>query len=212
MTHDEVVELIKLIPGVLWVLFAAVTLGIFYRPIRYELIPKLTTIKLPGVEATFAARQELDKAAHEQSAQAGGDVSESDRSQVLRRAARNFIALQGANVLWVDDNPDNNLYLRRTLVTLGIRVDIARSTSEALSALSKVDYDLIISDMKRGNVEDEGVRFLNEIRRRRVTTTLVFYAAGYDPARGIPPYAFGMTNRYDELLHYVMDVLETVRG
>jgi hypothetical protein len=43
--------------------------------------------------------------------------------------------------------------------------------------------------------------------RGGASAPVVFYAGAIDPDRGIPPGAFGLTNRPDELYHLVMDVV-----
>jgi CheY-like chemotaxis protein len=207
MTPEIVVELLKLIPSVLWVVLVAVLIAAFYRPIRQELIPRMSGLKAFGVEATFI-KDELDKAVEKSASQ----VSDSDRIQVLRRAHRLASVLQGAQILWVDDNPDNNIYVRRILYSLGIFVDLARTTEEGLSMLIQTNYDAVISDMGRDGIPDEGLRFLNEMVRHGLYRWTIFFTARYDPARGVPPYAFGITNRVDHLLHLVMDALERERG
>jgi len=207
MSPEVTVELIKLIPSVLWILFVAISVAVFYKPIRRELLPRMSGFKAFGVEATFT-REELDRAIEKQAAQ----VSENDRSQVLRRAQRVIPVLQGAQILWVDDNPDNNIYERRILRSLGVFVDLARSTGEALSMLQQTTYDAVISDMARGGVPDEGLKFLTEMRKRGLYRWTIFYVGRVDWERGTPPYAFGITNRPDHLLHYVLDVLERERS
>lgn len=207
MTREIVVELVELIPSVLWILFATALVVVFYRPIRRELIPRISGFKAFGVEATFV-REQLDQAVAKQAVQ----VSENDRSQVLRRARMVARVLQGAQVLWVDDNPDYNLYERRVLRSFGVFVDLARSTSEALAMVEQTSYDAVISDVERDGIGDEGIRFLAEMVKRRIYRWAILYAGSFDRSRGIPPYAFGMTDRPDHLLHYVMDILERERS
>jgi PleD family two-component response regulator len=69
-------------------------------------------------------------------------VNKSISLQVLRSIA-------GCKLLWVDDNPNNNIYLRQSLEALGISIELAISTDEALSRLSFEHFDTIISDMAR---------------------------------------------------------------
>jgi len=40
------------------------------------------------------------------------------------------------------------------------------------------------------------------------TTPVIFYVDVIDPTTGIPPLAFSMTNRPDEILHLTLDTLE----
>lgn len=203
MNAELATELIKLIPSILWILFVAVLIAVLYKPIRYEMLPRLSGFKAFGVETTFVI-EELNKAVEKRSVQ----VSENDRSQVFKRVRRISPILQGSQILWVDDNPDNNLYERRILRSFGIFVDLARSTDEALTMLTQTKYDVIISDMNREGIEDEGLRFLNKTIQRGLHRYTIFYAARFDPSKGIPPYAFGMTNRPDHLIHYILDALE----
>jgi DNA-binding NtrC family response regulator len=98
------------------------------------------------------------------------------------------------------------------LESLNITVLVATSTPQALSLLSTNSFDLVISDMARGNVPDEGLQLLQKMKEQALYCPLVFTVGLYDPARGTPPYAFGITNRVDELLNLTFDILERVRG
>jgi CheY-like chemotaxis protein len=126
--------------------------------------------------------------------------------------------LQGAPILWVDDHPENNTIERDILYSFGMSVDIALSTKEAVSMLMEKNdsgqrYHVIISDMGREGKHNEGKRFLAKIRKEYpLDVPVIFYIGKYDPKQGIPPYAFGMTNHPDHLLHYIMDALERQRG
>jgi CheY-like chemotaxis protein len=141
-----------------------------------------------------------------------------ERSLISKRAQRTADVLQGAHILWVDDHPENNTIERNILDSFGISVDIARSTKEAVSMLTKKNdsgqrYEVIISDMGREGKHNEGKRFLIKIRKEyEMDVPVIFYIGDYHPKQGIPPYAFGMTNRPDDLLHYIMDALERQRG
>jgi CheY-like chemotaxis protein len=141
-----------------------------------------------------------------------------ERSLIWRRAQRNADVLQGAYILWVDDHPENFTAELNIFRSLGIFVDIARSTNEAVSMLhAKKDvgqpYNVIISDTKREGKDDEGKEFLISIREKwKIDTPTIFYIGDLDPSRGTPAYAFGITTRPDHLLHYVMDALERQRG
>lgn len=66
--------------------------------------------------------------------------------------------------------------------------------------------------MRRGQVADEGIRFFKRMRQVGLHHLIIFTAGQYQPERGTPPYAFGITNRVDELLNLLFDILERVRG
>jgi CheY-like chemotaxis protein len=131
----------------------------------------------------------------------------------LRRAARSLPALSGARMLWIDDVPENVEPVVRTLERLGARVDHAHSTEEALGLLLKdADYAVILSDIYRGRDANAGVTALPALRDAAPDVPVVFFVADYDPERGVPRGAAGITNRVDELLQLVVDAVEGRRG
>lgn len=72
------------------------------------------------------------------------------------RAARAKPAISGANVLWVDDTDnDSNQHEIAILRELGIKVDVEKTTDDAMRALKRLPYDLIISDIHRRNEKRE---------------------------------------------------------
>jgi CheY-like chemotaxis protein len=201
-------KIIGQIAALLWVVLAALVLVFgYYR--RDELSRLLSSVKLPGgIELTF--RGELDNAISKKAAPDA--VSDAARGRVLRRATRDFVSTAGARILWVDDTPEGNLPERKVLRSLGIMIDLARTSQEGISALDRADYDLIISNMSRERHADEGKRFLTEIRTAGRGEPVVFYIMNLDRSRGTPGDAVGITNRPDELVHLVLDGLERVRG
>jgi CheY-like chemotaxis protein len=203
MSEQILIELIRLIPSLLGLVVIAVLLGVFYRPIRHELIPRMSGLKAFGLEVALL-REQLDGAAE----QKGAAIRADQREQVLRRADRAAPVLRGARILWVDDHPENNTYERQAMQALGAFVDIAKSSIEARSMMSQSRYDLLISDMDRDGVPDEGLRFLRQMHERNSSPHTIFYIGHVDEDRGVPAHAFGITDRPDELLHLVMDALE----
>jgi len=57
--------------------------------------------------------------------------------------------LTGRSILWVDDQPMNNVYESSVLKRLGASIVSARSTDEALAFLRQDRFDLVISDVGR---------------------------------------------------------------
>jgi CheY-like chemotaxis protein len=98
------------------------------------------------------------------------------------------------------------------LSQLGVEVETVTSSEDAVLRLREDAYDAIISDRRRGMSPDEGVRFLERIRREESYPPTIFTVGQYQPERGTPPYAFGITNRVDELLNLLFDALERARG
>lgn len=138
--------------------------------------------------------------------------TELGRSQVARRAARIQEVIRGAHVLLVNDIPDEMEHVIDILRGLGLNVRVETSSEDALSSLAHHSFHAVISDMRRGAVEDEGVRFLKQMRDQSLLVPVIFTVGRFDPALGTPPFAFGITNRVDECLNLLLDVLERTRG
>ena len=87
-------------------------------------------------------------------------------------------------------------------------MDFAKSTEDALEKLRNGRYDVVFSDMVRGNDGTAGLTFLEKLRERDKTTPVILYIGVINPDKGVPAGAFGITNRPDELLYLTMDALE----
>lgn len=75
------------------------------------------------------------------------------------------VAIERAKILWVDDNPINNEGIIDVYQNQGVDFDLAINTSQALRYLSKNKYNLVISDMGRGSIRDEGINMIKNIKR-----------------------------------------------
>lgn len=202
-------ELIDIIPSCLWFFLVVFVLLLFYRPIRDNLLPKLGGFKAMGVELFFA-EDSMDASVElaEKDQRWKVKVSAVDKRRVLNRVKQHLNIFKGAQVLWVDDYPENNINERRMFRQLETEIDIARSTQEALEILKNGRYDIVFSDMARGENAAAGLEFLEQFRKIDETTPVIFYIGVFDPEKGTPAQAFGITNRPDELLHLTLDALE----
>ena len=211
-TDKALIELVKIVPSILWIVFAWVVVILFHRPIRNNLLPKLSGMKAMGMEFSFvgesidAALELADKAPQWKVA-----VPSKDRERVLNRAREHLDIFRGAEILWVDDHPENNRNERKMFHQLMAEIDIAETTEQALDMTQKADYDLILSDMARGDNATAGLQFLQQFREQDEATPVIYYVGHFDRNLGVPGQAFGITNRPDELLHLTLDALERKR-
>lgn len=204
MFADAAEEAIRLIPGVLWVLFAVVVLAIFYRPIRDDLIPRLSSLKLPfGLELTL--RERVSEAARKQKV----TVSEEDKDRIVRRLERSATLLKGARILWVDDQPENNTQEVSLLATFGARIEQVTTNAEALRRLQSNGFDVVISDQEREGRRDAGEALVQSTGGRPWT---ILYIGDVDENRPTPAHVFCVTDRPHQLVHFVLDALERQRG
>ncbi|MCH5279183.1 MAG: response regulator [Christensenellaceae bacterium] len=80
------------------------------------------------------------------------------------------------SVLWVDDRPENNVYVRKILEQYGIDFTLALSTRQALNCLKNGSFSLIISDMGRKEGKSEGYVLLEEVRKFDKQIPYIIYA------------------------------------
>jgi len=131
---------------------------------------------------------------------------------IYRRASLVQGVVCGRRVLWVDDQPSNNFYERLGLAQLGLIVDVAEPTEQALSSARYLRPDVIVSDMARNGEQDAGLQLLAALRAEGINTPVIFYVGEVIAARGVPAGAFGITDLPDEVLHLILDVIERGTG
>lgn len=206
-------ELVKAVPAALWVGFAVLV----FMSLRRALIPqlnRLSSVKTAMVELSFA-EQLLDEA----SAQPGNEGSAAAPSASERRAAVSRLEhavdiMRDGRILWVDDNPEWNRPLINLFAQLGMTVDTVRSTEEAVLRLRSHSYDIVLTDMRRDNEQPAataGVTLVEQIEREGSRLPVVIFAAAFNPRLGVHPSVFAYTNDANELVHYVIDVMERVK-
>jgi len=78
----------------------------------------------------------------------------------------------------------------------------------SLNLLEENNYDLLISDISRDNGQPNGIKAVKTIYHANHHLPIIFYIGNYELEKGTPPYAFNITNRPDELLHLILDILE----
>lgn len=152
------------------------------------------------------------------------DAGEPESAESLRNAVQGaMVSAQSADpassptILWVDDYPQNNTPIVRTLRSLGITVELALTTEEALSRLAVGSYRLIISDLgrKEDGVDREmaGLDLINEIRSRGYAVPVIIYA-GYRGLQHrnelVSAGAVLVTNKASDLIPIAVDL--AVRG
>jgi CheY-like chemotaxis protein len=113
-------------------------------------------------------------------------------------------------ILWVDDQPDNNVYERNALESMGIEFTLALSTQQALEILPKKRFAAIISDMGRKEGPREGYVLLEAVKAIDKDIPSFIYTGSNAPAHkreAAARGAQGSTNRLQELFDMVIQAL-----
>jgi CheY-like chemotaxis protein len=216
-------ETLKLVPQLAWVLVGAYLLFLFAGPILRTLEQGNITKLGVGVVQIEVAQKQIHQAATAQKQEIPIGLKAR-----IERAPR---TLFDAAILWLDDNPSNHVVERRAFASLGLTVDTARTTAEALTMLYGGRYHIIISDFVRKEAENTpclkpessedtgGCNLISQLNRsiekenrgrttERARPPVIFFARVFTPESGTPPYSFGATSQVDELFHLVLDALE----
>jgi CheY-like chemotaxis protein len=115
-------------------------------------------------------------------------------------------------ILWVDDEPENNLYERKAFRALGFRVWNARSTEDALRFIQDDNQvDVVISDMSRPEGPQAGYELLEKIQRLGVDVPFIIYSSTntYEQkAMAKQKGAFGSTTDAGRLTELVLNAVK----
>jgi CheY-like chemotaxis protein len=128
----------------------------------------------------------------------------------LRRARAVPQALRRARVLWIDDRPENNTWERSLLDAFGVSYLSVETTRSATALLQSQSFDVIISDIDRGERAKAGIEAIPAIRAVVPWTPIVFYVGALSSPLP-PPGAQGIADEPNELLHLILDQLERHR-
>jgi CheY-like chemotaxis protein len=199
------VEVVKLVPSILWVGFAVLLTLLFRFPIT-ERLRGLRSLELPG-----GVRAQFDAAISQAAVSTGTFIPAGERSRLQRRVARDAELLRDSRLLWIDDEPSSTRTERSALTALGVVIDTAASDNDARRRMTAERYDVVISDIARGDHNDAGLTFVPTIREHDNDVPVIFYIRNVAPDLGTPPGAFGLTNRPDELVDLLLDALQRRR-
>jgi len=122
---------------------------------------------------------------------------------------------EDTELLWVDDNPSNNIYERGALEERGVQITLSESTEDALEKIETHDFDVIISDMRRGEESRAGYDLLERKQEMSDLTPFVIYSGSgkEEHKREARRHgAIGATNRPQELFQLVRQSIRHSRG
>lgn len=146
-------QLLQALTGLLWPIIVGLLAWRLLPVIRQLISSRGFTVKVGGVEVSV---QDLADKLVKSTAELQAKGVETSLPNVTSRVSGEGLSGGGfeargviKKILWVDDNPGNNAYESAQLQSLGVSVETALSTEEALGLLTKreVSYDAVISDM-----------------------------------------------------------------
>jgi CheY-like chemotaxis protein len=225
LSRDETIQVISVVVQLLGVLIWPSVVVFFILLFRRQLDGFLgnlseLSVKAPGGLEATARRQEAAAALGAAAvSHATGDSTQelaTDPKEIAQAlpSARELRRLEGSRVLWVDDNPGNNMFERQALKALGIQIDLSNSTDDALEKIRGRSYDLVISDMNRPPDAQAGYTLLNEVRTTGRGIPFVLYTKFQSPAQlreAREHGAIGLVDQPQDLVKIVTNVLADKR-
>jgi CheY-like chemotaxis protein len=193
-----------IVPHLLWTGLLLVILFWIGRDGLMALIGRVRKVGVAGVEIEFKEALESAAEAHART------LSAIDLGRASRRLARERALVEGARLLWIDNQPDNNKIEISILESAGARVDTQVTSAGAKSAIDHISYDAIVSDIDREGDNAAGLNFATSLTQIRNSPPVIFYVGA--ARKPVPSSAFGITDRPDELIHLVLDALARRRS
>ncbi|WP_433430693.1 response regulator [Nonomuraea sp. CA-141351] len=127
-------------------------------------------------------------------------------------AKRDEESFPGSRILWADDNIKHHLFEINYLQRLGVDIETAGTTAQALQALDAGKFDLVISDLHR--IEDgieeprAGLKLLSGMRSSRIP--LVLYTSNAVLLHGneeVSRYGAAVTDTASDLFAEIKRIL-----
>ena len=196
-------DLLPYTPHLLWALFFASVFFIVGPRNNRSAYSRATKLGFAGVELELSGEVQEVAEARDITLPAGL------RDQLVRRMKTIGPMLRSSRILWIDDNPSNNIPEIGILRKLGVLIDFAKTDEEARRKMEGAIYDIVITDMGRANDGEAGAKLLPELLSSISSPFVIFYVGAQ---RDTPCGAFGLTTRPDELLNLILDATERRRG
>ncbi|MGM4887672.1 response regulator [Tardiphaga sp. 20_F10_N6_6] len=116
----------------------------------------------------------------------------------------------GKRILWVDDRPENNIHETDAFRALGIEIDFALNTEDAIRLLKSKNFDAVISDMARQEDTRAGYSLLSTVRELRPTMPFILYSSSNTSEERraiISQGAYGSTTAPSELVRMAISAM-----
>lgn len=176
---------------------------------RAEAAAAIATASIVQLEAKSIETENSPPSSQEISSLISKSLNEANN--IITPAA--FREARGKKILWVDDQPENNIYETNALKALGFEVWSAKSTEEALQLFRHAKYaDIIISDMRRPEGDQAGYDLLNRLFEANIYKPFIIYCGYVTPevkADAKNRGAFGLTSDAGRLIALVLEALKS---
>ncbi|MEA3065092.1 MAG: hypothetical protein QOJ27_1538, partial [Sphingomonadales bacterium] len=191
----------------------------FYKPLA-GLLDRSTKIGL-GPISLEAAQKKLEEVRVDNNSKAY--FSAEEINEHTARFSKVLSDRRHANLLWVDDDPEQNKVFVDFLELFGIKVVVARSLPEAVDRLQERSFSAVVTDWdRRGDPAQQKARADGEKRfwgagarlglvfaNSKCERNVMIFSWESTPDKAIPPGVAIATNDYNVLLRTIANMIET---
>jgi tetratricopeptide (TPR) repeat protein/putative methionine-R-sulfoxide reductase with GAF domain len=120
------------------------------------------------------------------------------------------LPLRKVQILWVDDNPRSSEQTTATLLSMGASIVQRLSTKEAMSILSGRGFDIIVTNMSRGQESEAGLDLLRKLGSDGFIIPTIVYSSLWSASIGARTRAkaagaFAACSGVSELVKCILD-------
>lgn len=134
------------------------------------------------------------------------------RNTVIRRIAKlkEDKLVDKISILWIGKKKTSHNRMEiQILKSIGFKIRFCSKSDEAQKIIEGEKIDLVISTIRREKSQTEGLDFLKRLVNNGIKKIpFVFYINVVEKEKGVPGYAFGITNKPNELLHLIADIID----
>jgi CheY-like chemotaxis protein len=221
MSETFWIEIVRIVPTIFMLILISIGLIIVRRPVL-KLLEKITHLQAFGVDVNFKEVAKENLRAAIKSYTFDPNMPDDKLQEIINKAESLQDRLKGARILWVDDTPLANANIHHFLNQFGVIIDNTTRTDEAIAALrwSANAYKVIVTDMNRdGNGRAgldllEGISTLQDEMRTKPDVPMldippvIVFVNENKPELGIPKGALKITDRVDELLTVMFEIVK----
>lgn len=172
---NESSSAIRIVQTISWpVVVLVVVLVVFYNAKSF-IAPKELELTPKGLKISFFLLQAAERGGPDGATPPYSPPDLKNIEATAREASK--LSLEGTEVLWVDDNPEYQVYERNALEQLGVKFTLAKSTGEAIPLIKQHKYRLVITDFARSDDPNAGYTLLSELKKLQPSTPLIIYSA-----------------------------------
>ncbi|ROL87132.1 hypothetical protein BK636_05440 [Pseudomonas chlororaphis] len=155
-----------------------VTLLLILLLFRDRIAPKEVALNATGITISFYLVQAAERGGPSNTPPSTPPDTK-EIQDVARKAST--LSLNETKILWVDDNPQNQVNERKALSALGIQFVLAENTTEAIPLLANQQFDVVITDFKRADDDRGGYTLLDKVKKLPNPPPLIIYSSSASP-------------------------------